>query len=382
MPNRPRDLFNILRCIGHPSARSFISFARRYCDAYRNDFGWVTDGASNLDELNLMLKELMLRRRKEEVLDLPSKIRSWVPVEIDSPAALTAQAAFVAWFLASDPSRPNDKDFLARLTKVRVALHKAKHAAITERIKDVLATGQKAVVFTCFTEGLQRHRKAFGSAAVSISGSDSAEERLEAVDRFQGDPEIRLAVCNLQAGGVGLTLTAATHIIFQDLDWAPANHIQAEDRAYRIGQHWAVTVEYMLAAGTLDAYIAELLELKVALIRAVEADEVPEESILAALQQKLREMGPALLIEGWAQRAGGAAAGRIEAVGKEIIKLFPVPPIAESGVHEFRSTRDPSLVYRVTFGRGGHLECTCEGFRWRGQCKHVREVRQQSFGEA
>jgi SWI/SNF-related matrix-associated actin-dependent regulator 1 of chromatin subfamily A len=223
MPNRPRDLFNILRCIGHPSARSLISSARRHCDAYRNDFGWVTDGASNLNELNLMVKEVMLRRRKEEVLDLPPKIRSWVPVEIDSPAALAAQAAFFSRFLASDPSRPNDKDFLARLTKVRVALHKAKHAAVTERIKDVLVTGQKAVVFTCFTEGPQRHRETFG-------GSDKAEERLEAVDRFQGDPEIRPAICNLQAGSIGLTLTAGTHIIFQDLDWLPANHIQADFR--------------------------------------------------------------------------------------------------------------------------------------------------------
>ena len=49
MTNRPRDLFNLLRCVGHPAVRSFISFAKRYCDAYRNDYGWVTDGASNLD---------------------------------------------------------------------------------------------------------------------------------------------------------------------------------------------------------------------------------------------------------------------------------------------------------------------------------------------
>src|SRR5262245_48849423 len=155
---------------------------------------------------------------------------------------------------------------------------------------------------------------------------------MEAVDRFQSDDTVRVAFCNLIAGGVGLTLTAATHIIFQDLDWVPANHIQAEDRAYRIGQHRAVTVEYMLASGTLDAYIAELLELKLALIRAVEADELPAESILAALQLKLREMGPSLLIEGRAQKADGDAGERIEAVGKGITKLFPVPPVIESGV--------------------------------------------------
>ena len=67
-----------------------MSFAKRYCEAYRNDFGWVTTGASNLDELNLLMKEIMLRRKKDEVLDLPPKIRSWVPVDITAaPAALT-----------------------------------------------------------------------------------------------------------------------------------------------------------------------------------------------------------------------------------------------------------------------------------------------------
>jgi SWI/SNF-related matrix-associated actin-dependent regulator 1 of chromatin subfamily A len=141
--NRPRDLFNLLRCVGHPSARSFLSFAKRYCDAYRNDYGWVTTGASNLEELNLLTKEVMLRRKKDEVLELPEKIRSWVPISVESAAARNAQRSFAEWFAGADASRPNDTDFLARLTKLRVALHKAKHRAVEERIGDVVATDRK-----------------------------------------------------------------------------------------------------------------------------------------------------------------------------------------------------------------------------------------------
>ena len=295
MTSRPRDLFNLFRCVGHPSARSFLSFAKRYCEAYRNDFGWVTTGASNIQELNLLMKEVMLRRKKDEVLNLPPKIRSWVPVDISSsPAALNAVENFLAWYSATDPERPNDTQFLAKLTKVRVALHKAKHKAVAERIKDVIASGEKVVVFTCFNDGVARHKAALGDLAVTITGSCSTEQRMEAVDRFQGDPSVKVVVCNLIAGGVGITLTAGTHVIFQDLDWVPANHAQAEDRCYRMGQNSRVTVEYFQAAGTLDSYIADLLAQKMKLIAAVEAYEVPDASILGELQSGLRRLAPAL----------------------------------------------------------------------------------------
>jgi hypothetical protein len=201
---------------------------------------------------------------------------------------------------------------------------------------------------------------------------------MEAVDRFQNDPEVRLAACNIIAGGVGITLTAASHVIFQDLDWVPANHLQAEDRAYRLGQTDRVTVEYMFAHGTLDVFIAELLEAKLRLISTIESEEAPNASVLDELYARLRSLGPALLQESKALQATGEARDRLEALAKSGGGPQAVDaPLLSAGVHEFRSSRDPSKAYRVTFGSAGHLECTCEGFRWRGNCKHVREVRER-----
>lgn len=386
MTSRPRDLFNLLRCVGHPAARSFLSFAKRYCEAYRNDFGWVTTGASNLDELNLLMKEIMLRRKKDEVLDLPPKIRSWVPVDISAaPAALLAVENFLAWYQGTDPAAPNDTQFLARLTKVRVALHKAKHKAVAERIRDVVAAGDKVVVFTAFNDGVARHAKTLGEAAVTITGSQSAEQRMEAVDRFQKDPIVRVVVCNIIAGGVGITLTASTHVIFQDLDWVPANHAQAEDRCYRMGQTRKVTVEYFHAEGSLDSYIARLLETKIKLINAVEADDVPDASLLTELANNLRNLAPALIEEVRMARAGGALAPTTAV--ERLAAVTPrgetnSSPIESTGVWEFNSERDTSQTYRVTYGRAGHLDCTCKGFEFRGNCKHVREVRTNLAAQA
>ena len=80
LTNRPRDLFVLLQLVGHSLGRSFLSFAKRYCAAEKNDYGWQTRGASNLEELTVQLHGVMLRRSKDQVLALPPKLRTWLPV--------------------------------------------------------------------------------------------------------------------------------------------------------------------------------------------------------------------------------------------------------------------------------------------------------------
>jgi hypothetical protein len=109
----------------------------------------------------------------------------------------------------------------------------------------------------------------------------------------------------------------------------------------RLGQKSSVTVEYMLAAGTLNGFIAELLEAKMRLIQAVEADTPPGASILRELEARLRAAGPALLAELLASRATGDAAARIETIAAGVAQIGGDAPIAESGMHEFVSSRDP-----------------------------------------
>ncbi len=109
--------------------------------------------------------------------------------------------------------------------------------------------------------------------------------RQQHADAFQQDPEVQVLLGNLVAAGVGLTLTAGTHVVFNDLDWVPANHWQAEDRIYRIGQTRPAFVTYLVAEGTLDDYVAALLEQKARLVGVLEAEAADNATIVDAVVQ-------------------------------------------------------------------------------------------------
>jgi SWI/SNF-related matrix-associated actin-dependent regulator 1 of chromatin subfamily A len=262
LTNRPRDLFPLLQLVGHPMGKSFLSFAKRYCEAFHNGYGWVTDGASNLDELRIQLHGVMLRRTKDEVLDLPPKLRTWVPVSVPEETARKETRRVLDMLLTPPNEREPGHDhirLLAAITRARQQIASAKVANTIEFLDGVVAQGEKVIVFSGFEDPVVRIAEHFGERAVLLTGSTPSAKRQQLVDRFQNDETVSVFVANLLAGGVGLNLTAARQVVFNDLDWVPANHWQAEDRAYRIGQHQTVNVTYFAAEGTIDEFIARTL---------------------------------------------------------------------------------------------------------------------------
>jgi hypothetical protein len=115
-----------------------------------------------------------------------------------------------------------------------------------------------------------------------------------------------------------------------------------------------------------------------ALIAAVEADEIPDASILEELQIGLRALAPAMHEEVRLAKAGTASKVTVEALSLTLRPQRRETEIEKSGSWEFTSSRNVNESYRVTFGRAGHLECTCKGFEFRGNCKHVQEVRAET----
>jgi SNF2 family DNA or RNA helicase len=414
LTNRPRDLFVLLQLVGHSLGRSFLAFAKRYCAAERNEYGWQTGGASNVEELTVQLHGVMLRRAKDQVLALPPKLRTWLSIDVPKGTGVSDMRKVVELLISEDKVAPastiSDRRLRGRLlgavTRARQRLAATKLTATLDFVTGAVEQGEKVIVFSCFEEPLQHLARQFSGSAVLVTGRTPASQRQSIVDRFQQDESVRVFLANIIAGGVGLNLTAATQVVFNDLDWVPANHWQAEDRAYRIGQARTVNVTYMIAANTIDDFVRTVLETKAALISAVVDGTAMAPGlsgdVLDELQRAIRAVSSELsdapahvpdsedLIDRLLKRARldlDLEAARTRELGLRVrtadetaaLKLaLQTLARALSGPaverYRFASTSHGGVEYELTID-GADLVCSCPGFEYRGQCRHARDLK-------
>lgn len=297
--NRPQELLSQLGIIGRlDDVGGFWTFAKRYCLAHQTRFGWDFSGAAHLDELNEKMRmTCFIRRNKADVLkELPAKQRTILSVSLDNRAEYyRAETQLISWlkeraaadreFLASiahlseeeqqkakseraasTAERALRAEQLVRIEALKQLAAKGKMAAIVEWVESFLETGEKLILFAHHQNVIDELAAKF--EARTITGQTSIEARQAAVDAFQNDPNTRLIICNIKAGGVGLTLTAASNVAFCELEWTPAAHDQAEDRAHRVGQQNSVNAWYLLADNTIDTEIYRLIEAKRQIVNA------------------------------------------------------------------------------------------------------------------
>ena len=280
MTSRPMNYYNLLSLIESPVAQNWKAYAIRYCQGFQFTAGkrkvWNVTGASNLEELRDRTSKQILRRLKEDVLDLPDKIITPVYLRLKSKEYEDLMGEYFDWY----DKNPNESSSLTvqftKLMKVRKVIANEKTKQTIEFVENILEQGKKVIIFTNFTDTLQTIYQHFVKQAVYLDGSCSNSVRQQAVDSFQNDDKTRVFVGNLKAAGVGLTLTAAEVVIMNDLSFVPAEHAQAEDRAYRYGQKSNVLVYYPLFENTIEGAIYDILNRKKQIIRTVMGDEQPE----------------------------------------------------------------------------------------------------------
>jgi SWI/SNF-related matrix-associated actin-dependent regulator of chromatin subfamily A-like protein 1 len=280
MTSRPMNYYNLLSIIESPVAQNWMAYAIRYCQGYQFKAGnrkvWNVSGASNLEELRDRTSKQILRRLKEEVLDLPDKIITPVYLRLQSKEYENLMGEYYDWYDKNPDQSSSLTVQFSKLMKVRKVIANEKTRQTIEFAENILEQGKKVIIFTNFTDSLQTIYQHFGKQAVYLDGSCSNSVRQQAVDQFQNEEKIKVFVGNLKAAGVGLTLTSAEVVIMNDLSFVPAEHAQAEDRAYRYGQKSNVLVYYPLYENTIEGAIYDILNTKKQIIRTVMGDQIPE----------------------------------------------------------------------------------------------------------
>ena len=313
--NKPIELWTTLKRLDPSTWRSWKYFTDRYCDAHHNGFGWDTSGASNLNELQEILRStIMVRRLKSEVMKELPPIRRQV-IALPANGALTAiqnewkamheykeslaklRAAVEIAKVSDDPEdyanaveelQSGAKVAFEQMSKARYETAMAKLPIAIQHIKDMLENESKIVIFAHHLDVLNTLYEEFKDEAVILTGQTKLDGRQSAVDRFQNDDKIKLFIGSIQAAGVGITLTAASTEIFVELDWVPANISQAESRCHRIGQLGSVLVQHLVLDGSLDAHMVQTLIAK---------QDVLDEALDAPIEEREPFILPTLPIE-------------------------------------------------------------------------------------
>lgn len=291
--NRPVELVSQLNIMGRlKEFGGFWQFVQRYCGAEYTRFGLDVSGAQNLKELNERLRgNCLIRREKKEVMkELPDKRKVTMPIEIDNRKEYNqAEEDLIEWvgnnalkdkaFLESIAHLPWEErerrmgewqmdaekraeraEYLVRIEALKQLTAKGKMKQAKEWISDFIESGEKLVVFATHKAVVNEIAQEFKCR--KIMGDTPAIERQKAVEDFQNNPDTKLIILNIKAGGVGLTLTASSNVLFLEYPWTPADLEQAIDRTHRIGQKNAVTAWFLVGQDTIDEEILDLLGIK------------------------------------------------------------------------------------------------------------------------
>lgn len=260
--NRPRELFTVLNLIDPALFNKRYAFYNRYCDPKPGYRGVLTyDGATNVMELHGLLKNYMYRKTKEEILpDLPQKNKIIYLVSADKTKSYEKAEKKLLDSIESG-TKKEQKEAIA---SVCLEAYYMKKDILFEKIDEWLEENpdEKLVIFAYHTVPVNELYERYKKIAVCISGATPAGKRQEYVDEFQTG-KARVFVGQMQAAGVGLTLTAARTTVFAELWYVPADMAQAEDRTHRFTSTGDfVQYFYYVAAGTVEEKMMKMVDKK------------------------------------------------------------------------------------------------------------------------
>jgi SWI/SNF-related matrix-associated actin-dependent regulator 1 of chromatin subfamily A len=261
--NNNMDLIQQLNIMGRMEEfGGYTKFVGRYCAGMNK--------SSHLKELNYRLRQsCFFRRQKKDVLtQLPDKTRSYLVTDISNRREYNDAERDILKYLKDYTHADNEKILKALRGAIMVKMGilkqvsaRGKIDSAVDIIHNTIDGGEKLIVF-CFLKEVVAALKSEFPEAVTVTGDDNDKQKQRAVDMFQENAACKLIILNYRSGGTGLTLTAASNVLFVEFPWTYSDCCQAEDRAHRNGQKNAVTCTYLLGSGTIDEYMFNLIQTK------------------------------------------------------------------------------------------------------------------------
>uniref|UniRef100_A0A0N5B6A7 SWI/SNF-related matrix-associated actin-dependent regulator of chromatin subfamily A-like protein 1 n=1 Tax=Strongyloides papillosus TaxID=174720 RepID=A0A0N5B6A7_STREA len=280
--SKPVELYSQLLLINSSLTPNYYKFAERYCDGKKGPFGFVANGSTNPDELKTILSTFfMIRRYKKDVLhDLPEKLRQVVYLRGD--IVEEAMGNLEKQKVELDKMRNKIENNMEKASYREKRACILEYYAKTGECKSIVAV--KYIMDKYFSEDIERrkiiifahHKVVLDNLeaacarrkikSIRIDGAVTGPNRDKAIKDFQNDETVMVAILSITAAGAGVTLTAASTVVFAELHWNPGYLQQAEDRAHRIGQKDCVHVSYLIFSGTCDDYMFPMIQRKMAVL--------------------------------------------------------------------------------------------------------------------
>ncbi|HHT9135859.1 MAG TPA: DEAD/DEAH box helicase [Candidatus Wunengus sp. YC60] len=261
--NRVDDLFSYLNLIGHELGKSYKKFLDDFTTSTSGRGGNRVTGGRNLDYLNTLISNFMIRVRKEDCLNMPPQTFTSYKFELDDYRTDYDKV------IKELSERKEMSSLTGNLHSLNIITSKAKMKGIIELAEDILENGEKVVIFSNYTEPIEMLEAHFKGRCVKITGSVNAYNRDGIIEKFRTDPAIDVFLGNMMSAGEGINLAIANEVIIVDYPFVTGTLYQAIDRCLEIGKTAMVNVNYTFCEDSVDEYIYSILTDKAADINTV-----------------------------------------------------------------------------------------------------------------
>jgi len=296
--NKPIDIWTTIKLLKKEAEFGSVGlFMFKYCGAFHDNHGnLITDGASNIDELQVKLRSgIMIRRTKKDVLPfLPSRHRMKMEFDLDNRKEYdTIKNDFSAWLKAKTGKTITEGEAVVQIEMLKQSSARGKLNSMVKFILETVENDDKVVVFAHHKEILAALRREITKAKIplfEIVGGKTTKEKQEAVDQFTAS-KTGVCLCSLIGGSEGGNLQTASTVIFCELGWTSSEHDQAESRVHRIGQDHICNIYYCIAPDSIDYLIWNVLRSKQEMIdKSIDGMTVENEKNRNFINEVLEKM--------------------------------------------------------------------------------------------